>query len=101
VDGPEPRPSLDAVNAWLPRQALRPHAFELNGAVYAFWIDRLSPSSPGLLFGRARAIRTDEPVVDIDDVGDLVLAESLVRRQRTTASTEASGALFGKHRTIR
>jgi N-acylneuraminate cytidylyltransferase len=65
---------------WLPRQKL-PEAFQLNGAVYAFRIDRLKPDSPSLLVGNSGAIlMPSERSVDIDDELDFEIAEKLVQK---------------------
>lgn len=70
---------------WLPRQKL-PEAFQLNGAVYAFKVDRLQPDSPSLLIGESGAVlMPSERSVDIDDEADFKIAEMLIQstaRQR-------------------
>ena len=67
---------------WLPRQKL-PEAFQLNGAVYAFRMNRLLPDSPSLLVGELGAIvMPSECSVDIDDELDFDMAEKLLRRLR-------------------
>lgn len=73
---------------WLPRQKL-PEAFQLNGAVYAFRIDRLMPDSPSLLVGELGAVlMPSERSVDIDDDFDFEIAEKLVQKIRTGGRDE-------------
>jgi CMP-N-acetylneuraminic acid synthetase len=78
LEGTEPYPYIPGAVPWLPRQQLNPPAYELTGAVYAFWIERLSTGSPSLLFGNPAAVRTDGPVVDIDTPSDAHLATVLL-----------------------
>lgn len=71
---------IEGVNPWLPRQRL-PHAFQLNGAVYAFRADRLPETGSAVLFGNAAAVvMPPERSVDIDGPLDLVVAEALLAR---------------------
>jgi CMP-N-acetylneuraminic acid synthetase len=77
ADG-EPHPFVPGAVPWVPRQALEPAAFQLSGSVYAFWAERLEPGSPSLLFGAARAVLTEGPVVDIDEEIDLRMARLLL-----------------------
>jgi CMP-N,N'-diacetyllegionaminic acid synthase len=73
-----PASFIPGTNPWLPRQQL-PEAYQLNGAVYCFRTDRLSPTEQGLLFGRAGAvIMPAERSVDIDTKTDLMLAELML-----------------------
>ncbi len=78
LEGDEPRPYLEGAVPWLPRQELRPPAYELTGGVYALWVERLPANSPSLLFGRSTAVRTEGPLIDIDDHHDLEMANALV-----------------------
>ncbi len=79
ADG-KPSPFIAGANPWLPRQRL-PLAYQLNGAVYAFRVDRLPSDTMALLYGRAGAvIMPPERSVDIDDELDFVVAETLLRR---------------------
>jgi CMP-N,N'-diacetyllegionaminic acid synthase len=78
LEGPEPYPYIRGAVPWLPRQQLNPPAYELTGAVYAFWIERLTTGSPSLLFGNPAAVRTDGPIVDIDTPFDAHLANTLL-----------------------
>jgi CMP-N-acetylneuraminic acid synthetase len=76
------RPEVFIPNAvpWLPRQRL-PEAFQLNGAVYAFRMDRLLPDSPSLLVGDPGAVlMPSDRSVDIDDEFDFQIAEMLIQR---------------------
>ena len=79
LGGDRPRPFIEDAFPWLPRQSLRPPAYQLTGAVYAFWIERLLLDSPSLLFGDARAVTTDGPIIDIDEPDDLHVAEALLK----------------------
>jgi CMP-N-acetylneuraminic acid synthetase len=73
-------PFLAEADHWLPRQKL-PELYEINGAVYAFFTERLPDEARGPLFGRiAPVLMPRERSVDIDDVFDLLLAEALLGR---------------------
>jgi CMP-N-acetylneuraminic acid synthetase len=73
-----PVPFVEGAVPWQPRQQLTP-AYQLNGAVYAFFLHRLPPGSPSLLFGRAGAEVVDpSSVIDIDDERDFVIANALL-----------------------
>jgi CMP-N,N'-diacetyllegionaminic acid synthase len=77
VDG-RPAPFIDGAVPWRPRQQLTP-AYQLNGAVYAFFLHRLLEGIPNLLFGRAGAEIVDaHSVIDIDDERDFVIANALL-----------------------
>lgn len=84
IEGGEPRPFIDGAVPWKPRQELTP-AFQLNGAVYAFWLDRLPADGSTLLFGRMGAeIVPADAVIDIDDERDFLIADAIFRsRQRS------------------
>jgi CMP-N,N'-diacetyllegionaminic acid synthase len=76
-----PIPFVLGAVPWLPRQKL-PEAYQLNGAVYAFRMDKLDATAPSLLVGTAGAVlmpRTRS--VDIDDELDFEFAEGLIRRR--------------------
>jgi N-acylneuraminate cytidylyltransferase len=65
---------------WLPRQKL-PEAFQLNGAVYAFNVNRLREDSPSLLVGEIGAVLMPaERSVDIDDELDFEIVEAIIRK---------------------
>jgi len=73
-----PKHFIRGANPWLPRQQL-PEAYQLNGAVYCFRTDRLSPTDQGLLFGESGAvIMPAERSVDIDQTTDFHVAESVL-----------------------
>jgi CMP-N-acetylneuraminic acid synthetase len=75
-----PTPFIEGAVPWLPRQK-QPEAYQLNGAVYAFRIDKLDASAPTLLVGRAGAVQMPRTrSVDIDDAVDFDVAELLVRK---------------------
>jgi CMP-N,N'-diacetyllegionaminic acid synthase len=75
----QPFPFIDGAIPWKPRQELTP-AYQLNGAVYAFWLDRLPSDGVSLLFGRmgAETVSADE-VIDIDDEKDFSRADAILR----------------------
>lgn len=78
LDG-RPQPFLDGARSWQPRQSI-PAAYQLTGAVYGFYLDRLPAEGPGLLFGRQRAVVVPrERSLDIDEEIDLIFAEALLR----------------------
>lgn len=73
-----PGPYVPGAVPWKPRQQLEP-IFQLNGAVYAFRLDRLPEDHPGVLFGRMGAeVVPSERVIDIDDEKDLIIANALL-----------------------
>jgi CMP-N-acetylneuraminic acid synthetase len=75
-----PRTFIEGVTPWLPRQML-PRAYQLNGAVYAFVMDRLPADSVGLLFGRSGAVLMEkERSFDIDDANDFLVANALLEQ---------------------
>jgi CMP-N,N'-diacetyllegionaminic acid synthase len=74
-----PRPFIDGAVPWKPRQQLTP-AYQLNGAVYAFRLDRLPADGPSILFGRMGAeIVPADDVIDIDDEKDFLIADAILR----------------------
>lgn len=73
-----PQPFIDGAIPWMPRQQLTP-AYQLNGAVYAFRLDKLPEEGPSVIFGRVGAeIVSSEEVIDIDNKKDLVVANVLL-----------------------
>jgi N-acylneuraminate cytidylyltransferase len=78
VDG-RPEVFIPGAIPWQPRQKL-PKAYQLNGAVYAFFMDSLKIESPSLLVGRSGAvIMPKERSVDIDDGLDFSTVETLLK----------------------
>jgi CMP-N,N'-diacetyllegionaminic acid synthase len=78
IDGDHPEVFIPGAIPWQPRQKL-PKAYQLNGAVYAFFIDSLKIESPSLLVGRPGAIvMPKERSVDIDDELDFSFVEILL-----------------------
>lgn len=78
IENGTPRPFIDGAIPWLPRQKL-PVAHQLNGAVYAFDMDRLPADAVGLLFGRCGAVSMeDERSFDIDNLKDFAVANALL-----------------------
>jgi N-acylneuraminate cytidylyltransferase len=81
TDG-SPSTFVPGADPWQPRQKL-PAAYQLNGAVYSFYADRLPVDSPALLFGRAGAIvMPPERSIDIDREIDFVMAEAMLARPK-------------------
>ncbi len=81
IDG-TPEVFIPGAVPWIPRQKL-PEAYQLNGAVYAFIINRLQPDSPSLLVGKLGAvIMPSERSVDIDDELDFEIVETIIRRNK-------------------
>ncbi|MBS9404036.1 acylneuraminate cytidylyltransferase family protein [Halomonas sp. TRM85114] len=82
LEGGAPRPFIDHANPWKPRQEL-PTAYQLNGAVYAFYPGGLPGDINGLLFGRSGAvIMPHERSVDIDVEFDFILTELILERMK-------------------
>ena len=78
IEHGRPRPFIDGAVPWRPRQQLSP-AYQLNGALYAFRLDRLPPHGAALLFGASGAeIVAPRDVIDIDDEHDLKAANALL-----------------------
>jgi CMP-N-acetylneuraminic acid synthetase len=78
IDAGVPSPFILGSVPWKPRQKLEP-AFQLNGAVYAFYPDRLPAHSPSLLFGDMGAeILPTDSVIDIDNLKDFKIANALL-----------------------
>ncbi len=79
IDGAgHPEPFVAGAIPWLPRQK-QPEAWQLNGLVYAFVMDGLTPDTPGLLFGRAGAIEVDAArSIDIDTPLDFRIADAIL-----------------------
>ncbi len=78
----KPSPFIEGAIPWKPRQLLR-DAYQLDGAVYAFYPDRLPKNAPSLLFGNAGGeFSLDDMVVDIDTPVDLEIANAILRLRR-------------------
>lgn len=75
----KPIPFIDGAIPWRPRQSL-PEAYQLDGAVYAFYPDRLPKDAQGILFGNVGAeLILDDILVDIDSQKDLELANAILK----------------------
>ena len=82
LDGQVPKPYIDGANPWQPRQEFSP-AYQLNGAVYAFYPGRLPAQASNLLFGfSGAAVMPHERSVDIDNEMDFIMAETLLEGSR-------------------
>ncbi|MFH1143682.1 MAG: acylneuraminate cytidylyltransferase family protein, partial [Candidatus Eisenbacteria bacterium] len=55
IEEDRPRSFIPGANPWLPRQQLPP-AYQLSGAVYAFWRDNLRNPTHEVLCGEIRAV---------------------------------------------
>jgi len=76
-------PYIDGAVPWRPRQSLTPPAYQLTGALYAFWVDRLPRDGVSVLFGDIYAAAVPRGnSIDIDDVHDLEMANAVLRRNR-------------------
>jgi len=66
---------------WLPRQKLK-KAYQLNGAVYAFRVDKLKENEISVFFGNTQAviIPKERPMLDIDDILDFEFIDFLIRK---------------------
>jgi CMP-N,N'-diacetyllegionaminic acid synthase len=74
-----PRPFIEGAIPWKPRQLLTP-AYQLNGAVYAFFPDRLPAGVPNILFGKMGAeLVPADSVVDIDTLKDFAIANAILQ----------------------
>lgn len=74
-----PEPFIPGAVPWKPRQLLTP-AYQLNGAVYAFFPDRLPAGIPNILFGKMGAeIVPADSVIDIDTLKDFVIANAILQ----------------------
>lgn len=84
IEEGRPESFINEAMPWRPRQEL-PEAYQLNGAVYAFFADRLPDDSVAPLFGRAGAVpMPEERSVDIDSRVDFELASVLIEKGRVS-----------------
>ncbi|MBM7703018.1 cytidylyltransferase domain-containing protein [Metabacillus iocasae] len=82
VEGTKPYTFIENANPFLPRQQL-PKAYQLNGAVYAFYVDVVTPTSKVFLNQHTGAvIIPKDRTIDIDDEKDFLLAELLIERRQ-------------------
>ena len=72
-------PYIDGSIPWKPRQELST-GYELNGAVYAFYPDRLPENQPSLLYGKTYAHVMEEHVIDIDTIEDLERVDAILNK---------------------
>jgi len=80
-----PQTFIEGAVPWKPRQLLS-KAYQLNGALYAFFPDRWPSGIPNILFGRsgAEVIPADD-AFDIDNSIDLFLANELLKQRSANA----------------
>ncbi|HDU8206020.1 acylneuraminate cytidylyltransferase family protein [Acinetobacter baumannii] len=70
---------IDGAIPWLPRQQL-PLAYQLNGAVYGFEINKLPDTGISIIFGNiAAVIMPAERSIDIDNELHFEIAEELIK----------------------
>ena len=73
-----PSPLIDGENLWKPRQQLTP-AFQMNGAVYAYFTKKLPENIPNILFGKMGSeVISSETIIDIDTKKDFKIANALL-----------------------
>lgn len=76
-----PEPFVAGAVPWLPRQQL-PEAFQLSGAVYAFFTDRLPATGVSFLFGESGGVLMPKARShDIDTELDFEVADALLKRR--------------------
>lgn len=72
---------VEEADPWSPRQEL-PEAHQLNGAVYAFFAERLPRKHKGILFGQLKGITMPkERSIDIDTEIDLLVANQILSKK--------------------
>ncbi|MCM3677165.1 acylneuraminate cytidylyltransferase family protein [Peribacillus simplex] len=82
LDGTSTKTFIEHANPFLPRQKL-PKAYQLNGAVYAFYLSTINEESKIFLDQNTGGIIIPkERAVDIDEEIDFLLAEMLMERRR-------------------
>jgi N-acylneuraminate cytidylyltransferase len=73
----ELEPFIEGADPWRPRQKL-PDAYQLNGAVYAFFANRLPDDEKTLLFGKSGGVvMPEERSIDLDTEMDFIIAQSI------------------------
>lgn len=79
VEGDMVVPFIDGAIPWLPRQK-QPEAYQLNGAVYGFHIDKLAIDGSPVLCGNIAAVKMPpERSVDIDNRIHFAIAEEIIK----------------------
>ena len=82
INDEKPEVFIPGAIPWLPRQKL-PKAYQLTGAAYAFYSNRLNQERRSLLFGKSGAVvLPKERSFDIDDELDFEILETLIRRRK-------------------
>lgn len=89
IDCGQLAPFIKGANPWgkpnMPEQA-----YQLNGAVYAFFVNRFPKTGESILFGRCGAVRMPrERSVDIDDMLDFKRAERIMLGQMRSSLVES------------
>jgi CMP-N-acetylneuraminic acid synthetase len=79
IEGNMVVPFIDGAIPWLPRQK-QPEAYQLNGAVYGFHIDKIAiEGSPALSGNIAAVMMPPERSVDIDNLIHFAVAEEIMK----------------------
>jgi CMP-N,N'-diacetyllegionaminic acid synthase len=87
IEGGVPVSYLDGADPWLPRQKTG-KAWELNGAIYAFAVERLPDEGKTLLFGQTGAVlMPKERSIDINEKIDFLIAEAMFEMKNADPTT--------------
>ncbi|MDO6686265.1 MULTISPECIES: acylneuraminate cytidylyltransferase family protein [unclassified Agarivorans] len=79
IEGGSVEPFIEGAIPWLPRQKL-PKAYQLNGAVYGFHMDKLPLEGTSILFGEIAAVTMpQERSIDIDNITHFAIAEEIIK----------------------
>ncbi|PKG98915.1 cytidylyltransferase domain-containing protein [Paraglaciecola sp. MB-3u-78] len=79
VEGDMVVPFIDGAIPWLPRQK-QPEAYQLNGAVYGFHINKITIDGSPVLSGNIAAVMMPpERSVDIDNLIHFAIAEEIIK----------------------
>jgi CMP-N-acetylneuraminic acid synthetase len=86
ITGANANPYLGDAIPWKPRQEHQAY-YRLNALVYAFDIKQfLDTGSKSIFFGKAEALITEGPAIDIDTLEDFMIAEYIMRTRYENAS---------------
>lgn len=81
LEDTSPKTFIEKANPFLPRQKL-PKAYQLNGAVYAFYINDINEDNEQFLGNHPGGIIIPkERAVDIDEEMDFLIAEMLIEKR--------------------
>lgn len=80
IDDGKVKTFIEGAVPWLPRQEL-PKAYQLNGAVYGFRLNKLPAEGISVVFGKTAAVlMPKERSVDIDFDMDFIIAEHIIKK---------------------